>query len=322
MPRRRPARARSSGTGARSAPGLAFTLPLFLVSMARDFGLVGAWAHAPWVNWAFLVLATPVQFYVGWSYYTGSFKALRNRGANMDVLVALGSSAAFFYSVVVTVALTVGVTTAGEHVYFETAAAIITLIKLGKWLEVRARGETGDAIRRMMALRPAHRHPPRGWGGAGGAARPGTGGPGRAGASRRADSGRRRRARRALLGGREHLHRREPPGGQGAGGGGDRRHPQPRGAAAGARDPGGRRHRPGGDRAPGARGPGQQGARAAAGRPGGGDLRADRDRDRGGDLPGVVDGRGRRSAGRVDPHGGGAGDRLPVRPGVGDPPRP
>ena len=134
--------------------GLAFTLPLFLVSMARDFGLVGAWAHAPWVNWAFLALATPVQFYVGWSYYTGSFKALRNRGANMDVLVALGSSAAFFYSVVVTVALTVGVTTAGEHVYFETAAAIITLIKLGKWLEVRARGETGDAIRRMMALRP------------------------------------------------------------------------------------------------------------------------------------------------------------------------
>ncbi len=134
--------------------GLALTLPLFLVSMARDFGLVGAWAHAPWVNWAFLVLATPVQFHVGRSYYTGSFKALRNRGANMDVLVALGSSAAFFYSVVVTVALTVGVTTAGEHVYFETAAAIITLIKLGKWLEVRARGETGDAIRRMMALRP------------------------------------------------------------------------------------------------------------------------------------------------------------------------
>ncbi len=134
--------------------GLAFTLPLFLVSMARDFGLVGAWAHATWVNWAFLILATPVQFYVGWSYYTGSFKALRNRGANMDVLVALGSSAAFFYSVAVTVALTRGVTTLGEHVYFETAAAIITLIKLGKWLEVRARGETGDAIRRMMALRP------------------------------------------------------------------------------------------------------------------------------------------------------------------------
>lgn len=149
------ARAREIDRHARQfRTGLALTLPLFLLSMARDFGLAGAWAHATWVNWAFLVLATPVQFYVGWSYYAGSFKALRNRGANMDVLVALGSSAAFFYSVAVTVALTNGVTTLGEHVYFETAAAIITLIKLGKWLEVRARGETGDAIRRMMALRP------------------------------------------------------------------------------------------------------------------------------------------------------------------------
>ena len=134
--------------------GLAFTLPLFVLSMARDFGLAGAWAHAAWVNWGFLILATPVQFHVGWSYYTGSFKALRNRSANMDVLVALGSSAAFFYSVAVTVALTVGTTSLGEHVYFETAAAIITLIKLGKWLEVRAKGETGDAIRRLVALRP------------------------------------------------------------------------------------------------------------------------------------------------------------------------
>ena len=149
------ARAREIDRHAREfRAGLAFTLPLFLLSMARDFGLVGAWAHAPWVNWGFMALATPVQFYVGWSYYTGSFKALRNRSANMDVLVALGSSAAFFYSIAVTVALTVGVTTLGEHVYFETAAAIITLIKLGKWLEVRARGETGDAIRRMMELRP------------------------------------------------------------------------------------------------------------------------------------------------------------------------
>ncbi len=135
--------------------GLVFTLPLFLVSMARDFGLAGAWAHAAWVNWAFLALAAPVQFYVGWSYYTGSFKALRNRSANMDVLVALGSSAAFFYSVAVTIALAEGVTSLGEHVYFETAAAIVTLIKLGKWLEVRAKGATGDAIRKLMSLKPA-----------------------------------------------------------------------------------------------------------------------------------------------------------------------
>ena len=149
------ARAREIARHAREfRTGLAFTLPLFLLSMARDFGLVGAWAHAAWVNWAFMALAAPVQFYVGWSYYTGSLKALRNRSANMDVLVALGSSAAFFYSVAVTIALTIGVMSLGEHVYFETAAAIVTLIKLGKWLEVRAKGETGDAIRKLVALRP------------------------------------------------------------------------------------------------------------------------------------------------------------------------
>jgi Cu+-exporting ATPase len=73
----------------------------------------------------------------------------------MDVLVALGSSVAYVYSIVVTVALTLGSTAAGQHVYFETAALIITLIKLGKLLEVRARGETGRAIRELMALRPA-----------------------------------------------------------------------------------------------------------------------------------------------------------------------
>ncbi|MGD2068188.1 MAG: heavy metal translocating P-type ATPase [Gemmatimonadota bacterium] len=135
--------------------GVAFSLPLFLLSMARDFGLLGAWAHAPWVNWVMLALATPVQFYVGWDYYLGGWKALRNRTANMDVLIAMGSSAAYFYSLPVTVALTLGVTSLGAHVYFETAAVIITLIKLGKLLEVRAKGRTGEAIRKLMDLRPA-----------------------------------------------------------------------------------------------------------------------------------------------------------------------
>jgi Cu+-exporting ATPase len=134
--------------------GVLFSLPLFVLSMARDFALLGAWAHAPWVNWLMLVLATPVQFYVGWDYYVGGWKSLRNGSANMDVLVAMGSSVAYAYSVVVTVALTLGVTTLGEHVYFETAALIITLIKLGKVLEVRAKGETSRAIRELMELRP------------------------------------------------------------------------------------------------------------------------------------------------------------------------
>jgi Cu+-exporting ATPase len=138
--------------------GVAFSAPLFLLSMARDFMLVGMWAHAPWMNWLMLALASPVQLYVGSDYYVGAWKALRNRSANMDVLVALGSSVAYVYSIVVTVALTLGSTGAGAHVYFETAALIITLIKLGKLLEVRAKGETGRAIRELMALAPPTAH--------------------------------------------------------------------------------------------------------------------------------------------------------------------
>ena len=134
--------------------GLAFSLPLFLLSMTRDFGLLGAWADAPWVNGLMLLLATPVQFYVGWDYYVGAFKALRNRSANMDVLIAMGSSAAYFYSIPVTVALILGSSALGTHVYYETAAVIITLIKLGKLLEVQAKGKTSAAIKKLMGLRP------------------------------------------------------------------------------------------------------------------------------------------------------------------------
>jgi Cu+-exporting ATPase len=129
--------------------GAAFTLPLFLLSMGRDFGLLGAWAYAPWVNWLFLALATPVQFYVGWDYYVGGYKSLRAGSANMDVLVAMGSSAAYFYSLAVLV-----IPGVGGHVYFETSAMIITLIKLGKVLEARAKGQTSEAIKKLMGLRP------------------------------------------------------------------------------------------------------------------------------------------------------------------------
>ena len=86
--------------------GILFSLPLFLFSMSRDFGLIGHWAHATWVNWFFLALATPVQFYVGWDYYVGAYKSLRNGSANMDVLVAMGSSVAYFYSIAILLAQT------------------------------------------------------------------------------------------------------------------------------------------------------------------------------------------------------------------------
>ena len=129
--------------------GIFFTVPLFVLSMGRDFGLLGPWAHHPWVNWLFLALATPVQFYTGWDYYTGGWKSLRNRSANMDVLVAMGSSVAYFYSLALLLFPFLG-----HHVYFETSAVIITLIKLGKMLESRTKGRTGGAIRKLMALRP------------------------------------------------------------------------------------------------------------------------------------------------------------------------
>jgi Cu+-exporting ATPase len=133
--------------------GVAFALPLFLLSMGRDFGLLGEWAYAPWVDWLFLALATPVQFYVGGDYYVGAYKSLRAGSANMDVLVAMGSSAAYFYSLAVLILPGVG-----GHVYFETSAMIITLIKLGKMLEARAKGRTSEAIKKLMGLRPKAAH--------------------------------------------------------------------------------------------------------------------------------------------------------------------
>ncbi|MBC2710841.1 MAG: copper-translocating P-type ATPase [Desulfosarcina sp.] len=129
--------------------GVAFALPLFLLSMARDFGLTGPWSHQPWVNWLFLFLATPVQFYTGWDYYVSGLKSLRNKSANMDVLVAMGSSTAYGYSLAVLL-----LSATGGHVYFETSAVIITLIKMGKLLESRSKGKTGNAIRKLMGLRP------------------------------------------------------------------------------------------------------------------------------------------------------------------------
>jgi len=128
--------------------GLLFTIPLFLLAMAHDLGILPPGiADAPWITWLMFALSTPVQFYVGWQYYIGAYKALRNGSANMDVLIALGSSAAYFYSIPVVIGLIPG------HVYFETSAVIITLIKLGKFLEARAKGRTSEAIKKLMSLR-------------------------------------------------------------------------------------------------------------------------------------------------------------------------
>lgn len=127
--------------------GLIFTLPLLALAMGRDFGLIpAAWGGSAPFNWILFALATPVQFYVGWQYYRGGYKALRNGSANMDVLIAMGSSVAYFYSLLVLLGWLRG------PVYFDTAAVIVTLIVLGKYLEARAKGRTSDALRKLMGL--------------------------------------------------------------------------------------------------------------------------------------------------------------------------
>jgi P-type Cu+ transporter len=128
--------------------GIVFTLPLFLMSMARDLGIIPEMiGMQSWYNWIMLALATPVQFIVGWQYYEGAYKAIRSGSANMDVLVALGSSVAYFYSVLIVIGLF------HAHVYLETGAVIITLIRLGKFLEARAKGKTSEAIKKLLSLK-------------------------------------------------------------------------------------------------------------------------------------------------------------------------
>ncbi|MCC6187773.1 MAG: copper-translocating P-type ATPase [Anaerolineales bacterium] len=139
--------------------GLLFSVPLFVLSMSRDVvhnvedlrNFLPGLYHWPYLDWVFLVLATPVQFYVGWQYYVGAYKALRNRSANMDVLIAMGSSVAYLYSLAVLLLDTFANYPLG-HLYFETAAVIITLIILGKYLEARAKGRTSSAIKQLMGL--------------------------------------------------------------------------------------------------------------------------------------------------------------------------
>lgn len=101
----------------------------------------------PWIQ---LFLATPVQFIIGKQFYVGAYKALRNGSANMDVLVVMGTSAAYFYSVYQTI-ITVG-TNHAPHLYFETSAVLITLILLGKLFEAKAKGRSSEAIKKLMGL--------------------------------------------------------------------------------------------------------------------------------------------------------------------------
>jgi len=129
------------------ALGAALTVPLVAPMLLQPFGI-----HWMLNGWLQLALATPVQFWLGWRFYRAGWKALRAGAGNMDLLVALGTSAAFGLSVYL---LLQHAGPAVPHLYFEASAAVITLVLLGKWLEGRAKRQTTDAIRALNALRPA-----------------------------------------------------------------------------------------------------------------------------------------------------------------------
>ncbi|XP_010533660.1 PREDICTED: probable copper-transporting ATPase HMA5 [Tarenaya hassleriana] len=139
---------------------LVFTVPVFLTSMVfmyipgighlLDFEVINMLTIGEIIRW---VLSTPVQFFIGWRFYTGSYKALRRGSANMDVLIALGTNAAYFYSVYTVLRAATSPDFKGVD-FFETSAMLISFIILGKYLEVLAKGKTSEAIAKLMNLTP------------------------------------------------------------------------------------------------------------------------------------------------------------------------
>ncbi|MEM2979277.1 MAG: heavy metal translocating P-type ATPase [Methanomassiliicoccales archaeon] len=131
---------------------LTLSIPTFLLTMVMDFSALGM--NESMMNASKIILfglATPVQFIAGHQFYVGTYRALRNKRANMDTLVAMGTSAAYFYSVA---AVFLPSIVPFGHVYFDTSALIISLILLGKYLEAKAKGKTSEAIKKLMNLQP------------------------------------------------------------------------------------------------------------------------------------------------------------------------
>jgi Cu+-exporting ATPase len=133
--------------------GTALAIPVVILGMAH--------VHFPRVNWVQLALSVPVLFFCGWQFYRGAWKAVRHLTADMNTLIAVGTGAAFVYSLAATIAPAAVSTDphvmaghAPAPVYFETAVVIIVLVLLGKLLEARARGRTSEAIKRLIGLQP------------------------------------------------------------------------------------------------------------------------------------------------------------------------
>ena len=303
---------------------LALTLPVFALAMAEMVTPDLAARLSPTARlWIQLVLSTPVVLWGGWPFFVRGWQSLVTRSLNMFTLIALGTGAAFAYSVFAVLfpdALPHGLRHGGlPPVYFEAAAVITTLVLLGQVLELRARSATSGAIRALLGLAPKTARRLRGDGGeedvpladvhAGRSA---------ARASRRDGAGRRRGARGPERGRRVDGHRRADPGGEGPGGPGHRRHGERHRRLRHARRARGSRHAARADRPHGRRGPAQPRAHPAPGRRGRRLVRA---------RGGAGGGRRRRSCGasraraapglRPGQRRRGADHRLPLRAGAG-----
>ena len=130
--------------------GAALSIPVLLGSMHEVFSWAPHWLRDPFLLWA---LTTPVQFWVGWQFHAGFLAELRHRSASMNTLVSIGTNAAYFFSVAVTLWPSVFAAT-GAMPYYEASALLMTFLVLGRMFEARARGGTSEAIRRLIALRP------------------------------------------------------------------------------------------------------------------------------------------------------------------------
>lgn len=122
--------------------------------MAMLLGLIGIGLPFLHNEYFQLIIATPVQFIIGFRFYKNAFHAVRSKGTNMDVLIAMGTSAAYFYSVYNTFFIPAKHGAMMKELYFESSVVIITLILLGKYLEAKAKGKTSEAIRKLMGLQP------------------------------------------------------------------------------------------------------------------------------------------------------------------------
>jgi P-type Cu+ transporter len=140
----------------RFAVSLALTIPVLVMGMGPHFGLFPMrWTMLPWWNWLELTLTTPVLFWAGSGFFVGAWAALKQRAADMNTLISVGTFAAYAYSLAVTVAPAFFAARGlMGGVYYETAAVIVTLILMGRLLEARAKRSTGTAIEKLIGLQP------------------------------------------------------------------------------------------------------------------------------------------------------------------------